>query len=79
MYRMLNCGLLDTDISRWKKMAQKSRKSSGVSGKEHSLSDSTLEPRRRGRSHNPRCCALASGEITARNYKMHVKEIWRYR
>src|SRR5260370_33647839 len=46
--------------------------------KKQSLSASTAEtkaPRPKPQSALP---ALAPGEITARNYKMQVKEIWRY-
>ena len=60
-------------------MAQKSRKSSGrFWQRTFALSDSTLETKAARPKSQSALLALASGEITARNYKMHVKEIWRY-
>src|SRR2546429_133092 len=60
-------------------MAQKSRKSSGrFWQRTFALSDSTLETKAARPKSQSALLALASGEITARNDKMHVKEIWRY-
>jgi len=42
------------------------------------LSGSTLETKAARPKSQSALLALASGEITARNDKMHVKEIWRY-
>src|SRR5437879_8124814 len=60
-------------------MAQKSRKSSGrFWQRTFALSDSTLETKAARPKSQSALLALASGEITERNDKMHVKEIWRY-